>query len=163
MAQLIETAIHEAGHVIMAIKYNKEFEYVTIIPKDDSLGHVKFIKDASYIINLLAGTSEEILEFYDIDKMIREEIVITLSGYNAELKFGVDNKVGAEDDMSSCFDLALSHEGNGESASILLEECLEQSKKHIDENWTSIKLISEKLIEHKTLNQNQVFAFLEVK
>ena len=163
MAQLIETAIHEAGHVIMSLNFKKEFEYVTIIPKEDSLGHVKYVYDASYILKLLDGTTEEILELHEVDKKVREEIIIKLSGYTSELKFGVDNKIGAEEDFSSCFDLALSHSGDGDSASILLDECLEQSKKHVDEYWRAIQTIAEKLIEHKKIGQKQVYSFLEEK
>jgi ATP-dependent Zn protease len=160
MAQLIETAIHEAGHAIMAIKFKKEFEYVTIIAGDDSLGIIRFTQNGFRITKLLDGTSDEILEYNEIDKIIRDEIIITLSGYTAELKFGVDNKIGAEEDLSSCFDLALSHLGDGDSASILLDECLEQSKNYVDEYWIAIQIIADKLIEHKKIDRKQVFSFL---
>lgn len=163
MAQLIETAIHEAGHTIMALKFNKDFDYVTIISKEDSLGHIKYVENVSNLLKLLDGTSEEILEFHEINKMVQQEIIIKLSGYNAELKFGVENKIGAKEDLDSSFEIALSHEGDGESASRFLDECLELSKKYVDDYWESILILAQKLIEHKTLNQIQVRSFLDYK
>ena len=65
--------------------------------------------------------------------------------------------------MSSCFDIALSHFGDGDSASILLDECLKQSKKYVNEYWIAIQIIAEKLIEHKKIDQKQIFSFLEEK
>ncbi len=139
---------------------SKPFEYVTIIEEKDTLGHLQCCFDGSRLIELIQGESEELLENHEIDKLVEEEIIIYLSGYTSELKFGVDNPDGAHMDVDSCFDLALSHCGDGDSASELLDICLSKSKYLVNENWDKIKALAHKLLEKNTLLESEVIDLL---
>lgn len=156
MSQLIGTAIHEAGHTIMAIKFKKDFEYVTIIPKEDALGYILFKEG----VNIVAEDSEELFNIQEIESAVRKENTIKLGGYLAEKKLGIDNTIGAKSDFENCVTLALDHLGDGDYSTLFIDECLLETEKLINEYWDSIKIIAQKLIEHKTLNQVQVLSFL---
>ena len=82
MSQLIGTAIHEAGHTIMAIKFKKDFEYVTIIPKEDALGYILFKEG----VNIVAEDSEELFNIQEIESAVRKEITIKLGGVTWQRK-----------------------------------------------------------------------------
>ena len=68
------TAIHEAGHTVMLVKFKRNLDYVTIIPTDKAFGHFHTFK-------------------YDFDKIktkeilvstVFEEMIIGLAGITAE-------------------------------------------------------------------------------
>jgi ATP-dependent Zn protease len=154
--KLIATAYHEAGHAIIGLYFGLQFEYVTIVECDEYLGRVMFSFDVSRFMKILDGTLDEILENEEIEKIVEEYLIMSLSGYTTELKFGIDNSEGASTDFDSCKDISLRHCGDGESATEFLDICFSKSKYLVNENWDKIITLAHKLLEKNTLLEREV-------
>ena len=93
------TAIHEAGHAVISLALRPEvrMSVITIVPKDDSRGHVAF--DESNPVFKRPTSREDVVE----------NICVSLAGRVAQVrKFGADAAdSGAIADMDNATDLAL--------------------------------------------------------
>ena len=152
--KLAATAYHEAGHTVAAVLLNEDFDYVTIESMDDSLGHIKYINNWTRVINLVQGISTEILEYIEIDQIVRNRFIVSLSGYTAELKFGIANNEGAESDFNMVRQVALSHAGT--DASEYIDHCLEESTKLIGENWSKVEAVANNLLHYTQISRADV-------
>lgn len=43
MSEARATAVHEAGHIVAAVRLRRPFEYGTVVANDESLGHVRHV------------------------------------------------------------------------------------------------------------------------
>jgi ATP-dependent Zn protease len=153
-------AIHEAGHAVAAYILKKDFEYVTISPKDDSNGHILYyLNDWEKLKALIEGTSFEIKTQEEIRNLVENEIIITYSGYTSELKYGVDDKEGASSDFDKIKDIALFF--IEDITDTLCDDCYIKSQKLVEENWTSITNLATILMERKTLEYKEIDSILK--
>jgi ATP-dependent Zn protease len=90
-----KTAYHEAGHAVIAAELRIQFNSVSVIADDDSLGHI-------LIENYTPSDNEE-----RANLQIEKRIMVDLAGMAAEHKLnGRDDWRGAASDLSSAIDLA---------------------------------------------------------
>lgn len=94
------TAYREAGHAVAAIELKRAFKYVTIIPGEDTLGHIRF-----------EGFGSDFHPDHDVSPRVRAKleraIMCSLAGGIAEAKFrGRHNHRGASGDYFNTVDFA---------------------------------------------------------
>lgn len=145
------TAYHEAGHAVAALMVGRKFEYVTIEPEEDSLGHV-----------LYEAYMEDFHPDWQDDEVIRpesEKIIITnLSGYAAEIIFcGEDSDPdGSASDLNTVMELAYYLCGSNEQIEAYVNGLLSKAKDILDNQSVVVERLTERLLQHKRLSYKEV-------
>ena len=80
-------AYHEAGHAVVAIVREVPFKRVSIVPDDDSEGHVEFTDQITGIMRRSKGEVEDFQTLRDRD-MLEKSIQVCLAGDEAVRKHG---------------------------------------------------------------------------
>lgn len=106
-------AYHEAGHAVVACLVGRPFEYVTIAPSDDTLGHVRY------------GLPSSVLDVEARDRLteraIGRTVLTALAGPEAEASFaGRYSHVGAAGDWEAATSIAFIRCGSTEEVSAYL-------------------------------------------
>ncbi len=133
------TAIHEAGHAVMALLMGRPVQKVSIVPKTRRLGAVTMQKGRS-------KPTKDLLE---------ADLLILLAGMAAEARCsGKYNLQGAAQDLQMAEKLALHRGGNPKQASKVIGKALDKTNHLLsqEENWAAVKAIAKELLEHQTIS-----------
>jgi ATP-dependent Zn protease len=76
-------AHHEAGHAVAAVLLCHEFDYVTIVPDDDSGGHISHTRRADIVDAWNEGNRNSA----DVAQYMEHELIVTLAGSASQRLF----------------------------------------------------------------------------
>ena len=163
----VVTAVHEAGHAVVACKLNRPTRYVTIRPKDKSLGgHVLATPrwPKQRILRLMRG-EVTLRDVEAIKADAAKEIIIGFAGWVAENIFlNQANKSFSNtadfytvSDAIKCFGLT------PEAEKEFLEKKLDQTVKILVSNRRKVLLLAKQLLEHKTIKRKQVYEIVNME
>lgn len=145
MNDIKRTAIHEAAHAVVARLFNIPVDTVTIVPTDDSWGHMRWIPPDGF------DPDEE-----DHIETVHRTIMVKLAGpASEEIAFGQSGD-GCGHDFDTAVDIACYITGNDEELQRIYDEKWEQTKQLLSEHWSTVEALAEQLLIHKTLDGNQV-------
>lgn len=148
MKVLKTTAYHEAGHAAAAFRLRRRVRHVTIVPEDDSLGH------------MLSGKLPETFQ-PDIDSDRRTDrwlerlTLIVLAGPIAEAQFtGRYNHIGASSDYHRAVTWASYAEGSTKLVKAYLHymQARAEAMTTQQSQWVAIEALAEALLEHQHLS-----------
>jgi hypothetical protein len=151
-SRLERTAYHEAGHAIACIKLKRPFKQVTIIPKDNSLGHLQ-PHDKPKSIQPEVETSGRTRSW------LEREILITLAGLASENRFaGRHNWRGAGGDFRDAVDIATYLYFEPRLIEKYLSFKIEEAKCFVaaERVWDEIVAVAAALLRRKTLSARDV-------
>lgn len=160
-----ETAIHESGHVLMALMAEWPLSKVSIISRGNTLG--------------ASSTKEKHEEFgmYSKEELLHQ-ITILQGGYAAEQMMLKKTSVGASKDLQRASKLAndmVRHYGMGDgdfegiaadgadlaklNTSILtiLKDCMQKTKDTLQKNKVLLEGLTDKLLEHEELSESEIY------
>jgi len=148
MNDLVKIAYHEAGHVVAAYVVKRKFQYVSIEPDKESLGHVLFQRFSDKF-------QPEFQEENKIRPMLEKTIITGLAGEIAEKKFCNDeiDFQSSRSDFDNVFDYICYFVGSIEEAQAFLNWMIVRTKNIIslDFNWNAVKELAEQLIKRKKI------------
>lgn len=126
------TAIHEAGHAAVAIITERRFQYVTIVPDADTVGHVRLVPPRSK-----AGPAAS----YDY-------LTRCLAGYYAEREFGLrPRRFSWDQDRQQAVEHALSMSCGDEREAALWVKLATLRAKRMMSRWKpSIEALAHELL-----------------
>ena len=178
--QPYQTALHEAAHAVVSLKFNVRFKDVNIRHRLDYAGRMRGWKPAVSLLDYLQGFAvtndrnvwdalkngkkiKQIRQWSDttLDRKVHQQICISYAGYIAQLQMGVDDKECARFDFDTIISLGETHVGMGEKLDNFLESCFEQTKTIVDNSWQQITTVADELISKKTLSGKEVIDLLE--
>lgn len=131
-------AYHEASHAVMCYLFNREFEFVTILPSPGYNGRVEGVK----------GIKEESKAY--------ENALILLAGISGEsLLFNQERAINKNtgDYLNAMKMLRHLHGPEAEKGFIGMRLMADY---YLSENWQKIETVSKALLEKKTLTYNEV-------
>ena len=154
--QLIQTAYHEAGHAVISYELGFNVKRVTIVPGEDSLGHMK---PRGYLqLHRLEGkipTGEQLGRYHD-------RIVILLAGTEAQRRYNprsVRNLhrhlPGSDYQRVNELLMHLHGEDEGRAAFRYLKIRARNFVSH-ETNWVRIEGLANALLESQTLSGDEM-------
>jgi hypothetical protein len=149
MRELERIAYHEAGHAIVAFVLHRRFTHVSIIPKDDTLGHVNISKHAPSFQpeSDYTGATRNLCE---------KEAMVCLGGVIAErVEIGRANLKGSHQDIVEAFDWCIYHCGTQEEANAYVDWLWERTKSIVtfDAQRVAIKALAKELMVRKYIGE----------
>jgi hypothetical protein len=177
-----ETAYHEAGHAVVALKLGLSIRYVSIRPGEDFLGACELLPPerglgpqpeltddpASW---LARGAWEEESERCEAEEAVFHEshIVSMLAGWAAEHRLARERRRDAVPwtdprfalDRKQLAALALALYGSGDAASAQLEAKLGPARRLVKQQWPGIRRVAEALLERERLVEIEVRALMD--
>ncbi len=171
--ELYKTAIHESGHtlcMLMQENYPREFDLVTITPRDKKDGIVLgFARNFDkYELNAFSKEELEKLIIVSLGGMIAEDIIFntTSSGVSSDLehashlaklmitKFGMSDELlySSSDNKLTEKELTLIEN--------ILQKCKNKCRELLQNNQDLLKILAENLLLNKTLNKNQIIRLI---
>jgi ATP-dependent Zn protease len=121
-------AYHEAGHGVIAYRFNHEARDITLIAHDEILG---------------SSSSEG--EWFD-GSTDREQIIVLYAGFAAEFAYDDNSsRLGSRTDDEKAREL-LKLQPSGSK-----EELQDEAIRLVKRNWSSIEAVAQALLEFKTL------------
>jgi|SRR5690242_4727286 len=140
------TAVHEAGHAIAAFAVGRHFKAVSIVPTDDTIGHVQSLR-------------ERPLDTQTLDELM-DGAVISMSGYVAEREFGFRPRRSSwRLDRQHAADRLLQYSCGDQLEANLLIRVAEARSRRLARLWRpEIKAVAEGLVERGTLSFSDVSA-----
>jgi ATP-dependent Zn protease len=147
------TAHHEAGHAVVAILEEQEFEYVTIVPDDaaGSLGHLRDSVDPEFAPDCrVCG-----LDVFKIIGRIR----VRLAGRFAEERFtGKPEPDGARIDRDYAWELAGYYCGSDRELKAFMRWLAISTEEAVNtpRNWQAIQSVACALLKQQRLTQGEV-------
>lgn len=150
--RLVNTAYHEAGHVVARHYLHLPFRYATIVPGEDSLGHVlgaKLPKSFQPDINNDLKTRTK------IEKMIMSYY----AGHAAEFIFtGRHNWKGAIHDNHIIIDLVDYYCGNPQEIELFLDRMWLRTIVWLKQpaHWLAVEAVVKGLLKKKRLDEREV-------
>jgi ATP-dependent Zn protease len=175
---LKSTAIHEAGHAVIAkiLRPELKIEQITITPRKDALGFVAYNNEDNYknlskkdikkqLQILLAGRFSQIKKYGEegIDSGASDDLVkATNLAYIAITKLGMDEKLGNVN-LNTLLESKIIKfdEKIGNRVVEWIKEAEIEIKKLIDNNWDKIEKVANKLIEEETLDEKEFLNLLK--
>jgi ATP-dependent Zn protease len=150
--KLAATAYHEAGHAVMMLHLGVRFRTVTIVPEEDSLGHVLKHK----VRNFRPDIEMNARTLFSID----QQIMCSLAGPAAEARFaGRYNRRGAKWDHDNAAKLVdyLAGEGAGEYALYLrLYKLRAKNMVNSLHFWKQVQSVAQSLLNRQTMTGEEV-------
>ena len=138
------TAYHEAGHAVARFVLGRRIDRVSIVPDDESLGHVR-----GYVLRKIGEDWNYTLR--DV-QLLEDEIVSILAGAVAETRLtGRENPVGAQHDRDNAAMLAVHLEGP-EVAEPYLNYLEARARALIGARWSIVEALAAELLERKVLS-----------
>jgi Peptidase family M41 len=152
------TAHHEAGHAVVAWSLGIPLRHATIIPDEDSIGHVLFHK--------LPKWCEENSRSYSPDRariFMEKRIQINLAGQIAEKVFRGrrPNRYSHRSDDDHSVDIAIRFAGTGEIATAWLHWLFLNTRARVELNWKQIQAVASELVKHRRLSNTEVIAAID--
>ena len=155
--RLEATAYHEAGHAVFAWYKGTKIRKVTIIPDDDSLGHVRHSK-------IIRGRSPELDNSPRTRLRMETHITICLAGPLAQRIWNprTCRNYQCRSDHQSAADVALTICGSGKQATAFLrylDICVDEFLRapHI---WCKVEALAAELLRKHTMSGQEVDSFL---
>lgn len=137
------TAYHEAGHAVVAIALGRSFRKVTIVPDEDSLGHVlhrPFPK----------GFRPDIDVDLRSERRIRQSVLCSLAGMAAERR-GCGRATGYSEDLSRADDM-MSYLSARPSVEQLWYRLLQaQTEATLEQWWPGVEALCAALLARRTI------------
>jgi hypothetical protein len=152
--RLEATAYHEAGHAVMALELRRRFKHVTVVPKDDSLGHVLKTDAPDWFRPDCPGFGDEL----KTERWIERELLIGPAGVAAEGRFlGRRNQRGASSDYRTAINLGSYIYCDPTLLGKYLEFMIERVRVLVAQpaNWIRIEALARELIEWGHLSYRQ--------
>ncbi len=137
------TAVHEAGHAVVAFVLGRAVEDVSIRPRGRFAGLCRFQK----------GKGKPTDDFVD------REMQISLAGVAAEMRLlGRADAQGAQSDLWRAMDLATVRSGSKDRAERLVKRSLNKVLLLLDQpgRWPAVLVIMEELIAKETISGRAV-------
>jgi len=158
LSAIEKTAYHEAGHVVTNYLVGFEIEYVTIVPDEDSEGHVKSNEFNNYYYE---GFRVYHIKDYEL---IFNSIVANLAGYLCVRKVTGRGKLfvdigdyGRSLDLFKSFNISHNlRDSMLETAEYFIRDIFNEER-----SWELVKLIARSLLERKTLTGQEVLGIIE--
>lgn len=156
-----ETAYHEAGHVVAHHVLGLPFEYVTIVPDQDSEGHI--IED-DYDPGILGASMEE--NDYQYSEMVTLGASV---GAEKHLRRGtltleeIEAAIAREDpdrDALHCYARSIAGDGDPNRQKKLQVYALEDARRLVTHYWADVETVANALLRSKTLSSEEVRALL---
>lgn len=146
-----ETAYHEAGHAVAAVRLDRPFKSATIVPADDYWGVVMLKPFGNF-------HPDYETDLRTLDRIERSILVLLAGGYAAKRFTGRYNRVGARQDWRDVHDLAFYRESHPQVLGKYLDYLVALSKAWVDAplNWVPIKRVAAALLERETLSAKEV-------
>lgn len=147
--KLESTAFHEAGHAMICIALFHNFEYVTVVPNDNSFGHI--LRSLNVSINDMS-----------LNEVI-EHTMISMAGTLAEEIHGKTSERrrlrGASEDFSNITDFIINFMDQSE-ADLFVKWIEHRTREILKSRWHDVIKIASELTERKTLMQRDVISLL---
>lgn len=139
---LEQIAHHEAGHAAIALMFNVDFDYVTIVPNEKNAGHLEF------------GNSSELKGFWKFKACIE----IMLAGGCAEALFLNAPNLSSVSNSMAC-DIPMIEDVINKNSKYLSRKEVKpflqwlevRTMVHLGERWTYVKKIAAALLKKKKL------------
>ena len=134
----IRTAVHEAGHAVVAFVLGRPVHEVSIRPRGRFAGVCKFQK----------GKGRPTEDHID------REMQISLAGVAAEIRhLGKADARGAQTDLIRSMNLAVERSGSKERAERLIRRTIDRTLHLLDQpgHWSAVEVILARLLEHETI------------
>ena len=140
-------ALHEAAHVVVALKLRQPFGSVTIVAEGKTAGQVKPSAGALSIGDWLgvAGLGNK-----------RDTIAVHLAGPHVDRLAGKEWNPAHSDFTRAMRVLLDMTSGNEPAATMLFEELYQATAAIVDEYWSDVESLADALQEHKTLTARQI-------
>lgn len=146
--RLMETAFHEAGHAAAHMVLARPFRWVTIVPTEGTVGHLRDRKPTRRTIQAIEDGS------IAAEHRMRHDIVILWAGPLAERRFrGRWDHRGAAGDYGMIADriLAMGFSGSDKCSRAFGSYLRYWSENLVDREWKVIEALAEALLERSTL------------
>jgi hypothetical protein len=138
------TAYHEAGHAVAHYALGRTIRRVTIVPDDDTLGHLR-----GRVLHDSEKLRSGLFEFDTLKelKAAEDEIVCALCGPIAEARFtGKENEVGASGDYETVAKIVLALHATGDVADAHLAYLEAQAREIVEVLWYLVEALAAKLV-----------------
>jgi hypothetical protein len=123
------TAFHEAGHAVIAYRFNHECDYLTIVPSDGIAG--SFFSEGEW----MDGSTD------------REQIMVLFAGFETQRLYDENaNPLGSEADFEYAQYLLQYQPPNSDI------DLKNETSKMVKDNWVVISAVATSLFECKTLS-----------
>ena len=140
------TAYHEAGHAVASYHLHVAFSFITIIPEEDSLGHIKHPK-----LNNFDPECDNSLKIVD---RTERRILVFFAGQVAERRFANrHNWKGSGGDWESAVNLASCLAGNNEVLQAYVNYLWARAKNLFDLPWlwAAVEAVANELLIRKKM------------
>ncbi|ADU28362.1 ATP-dependent zinc metalloprotease FtsH [Evansella cellulosilytica] len=181
-------AHHEAGHTVVGVKLESAdmVHKVTIVPRGQAGGYAMMLpKEDRYfmtkpelldkIIGLLGGRVAEEVIFNEVSTGAHNDFQrATGIARKMVMEFGMSDKLGPVQFGNTQGEVFLGRDINNEQnysdaiaheidleVQRILKECYERCRQILEENIDSLKLVAEMLLEHETLDAEQITSLIE--
>lgn len=145
--KLKKTAYHEAGHAVASYELHIPFTYITIIPEEDSLGHVKHPE--------LHNFNPEWDNSLRVIDRAERMIICSFAGQVAEWKFSNrHNWKGSGEDWHRAIGLASHFVGNDEVLQKYVDYLWARAKTLFNAPWlwAAVEVVVRKLLTRKKMS-----------
>jgi hypothetical protein len=146
-------AIHEAGHAVAGVLLRRRFDYVTIVPDDDSLGHCAFPSEFHRIQRMIEGGANK-----RDDARLRLCILTGLAGSAAEERAFGTHQLMDEHDGETAVEIADLLVGGPDETGPFLDQAWSEVQDlwAQDTHWAAVVRVADVLRERKRLNYRTV-------
>jgi hypothetical protein len=144
--EIERTAYHEAGHAVASCHLHVAFSYITIIPEEDHLGHVKHPK-----LNNFDPECDNSLRAVD---RVERMILVLFAGQVAEWRFANrHNWRGSGEDWQHAVNLVSYLAGNNEVLQKYVDYLWARAKNLFDLPWlwTAVEAVAKELLIRKKM------------
>lgn len=153
-------AIHEAGHAVMCWLVECPFEYVTIIQKEGSLGHVMGKPFPEHLAQDMRGSDA----CRATEMFMDRQVIISLAGYAAEslyLEPEKPNSRQSKADRNEAYKMMSSRGGRIEDEEEYLNDMQEAAIDSLRRFLFPVHVLSIELLEKRHVEYSEVIALLE--
>ncbi|MDQ0257881.1 cell division protease FtsH [Evansella vedderi] len=181
-------AYHEAGHTVVGVKLESAdlVHKVTIVPRGQAGGYAMMLpKEDRYfmtkpelldkIVGLLGGRVAEDIIFGEVSTGAHNDFQrATGIARKMVMEFGMSDKLGPVQFGNTQGEVFLGRDINNEQnysdaiaheidleVQRILKECYDRCKRILKENIDSLRLVAETLLEHETLDAQQINSLIE--
>jgi hypothetical protein len=159
-AELWNTAIHEAGHVMMAVWVGHPIHHATIKPGARSLG---MIVERGMIPQWLREDAEGALTAARAMWLEKQVRCLLAGGIAETIASGRRKSPGARDDHQKAIECAFLRCGSLPQAEAWLNWLSISTREVLNRLWSSVTLIAERLLHQKTLSDAEIRAALRLQ
>jgi len=145
----LRVALHEAGHAVLAVKFDIRFSYSTIEDEREGVKGVTLLQDPN---------SEELANFKS------KAVIVALAGKFSDKEFN-PNKKGAKDDKDVAYDYIYRYFpelDTDDKRMSYFDDCNNEAEKEVEKNMKYIKAIAAQLMIEIKLTEDKVKEIIEI-